>query len=317
MEVAKPVFKEKLKTIFLKDKVPFAYKSDVNWKTVRNCFFVSIGLGVLILLLMPAPKNESAFHEKLKSDAETTASQSSGQDPTQEAINQMNRGALTRPLSRFTNGSGGGTGSGDRNASMILTRGGLDSKTQLPAGSRIAVHLTEIATVATTGMPVIGIVTRDFVHEDAIAIPQGSKLFGQVSFNGDGDRAQIDWRSVQLPDGRERQLTAIGVGQDGQVGVYGTIHSNAVKNTVGLTLTHFIGAYAQGSMQTGILGAGPGGSDNGWKNAISQTANDEAGALAEKLKKEKRWIELSPQMEFYAVLTNNFVFRDPGATNGR
>ena len=104
---------------------------------------------------------------------------------------------------------------------MILTRGGLDSKTQLPAGARISVHLTETATVATTGVPVIGIVTHDFVHEDSVAIPQGSKMFGQVTFNNDSDRAQIEWKSVQLPDGRERSLSAIGVSGDGQVGGMG------------------------------------------------------------------------------------------------
>ena len=180
-----------------------------------------------------------------------------------------------------------------------------------------ALSIIETATVATTGMPVIGIVTHDFAHEDNVAIPQGSKLFGQVSFNNDSDRAQIDWRSVQLADGRERSLTAIGVSNDGQVGVEGTIHSSAVRNAVGETMTRFIGAYAQGSMQTGIFGAGPGGNENGWKSAVAQTANDQANALAENLKKEKRWIELSPQVEFFAVLTNNFIYRDPGAINGR
>jgi type IV secretory pathway VirB10-like protein len=316
MEVAKPAFKEKLKGLFLKDKVPFAYKADLNVKTIGKCFLVSLVLGVVVLLFLPGPRSDSAFHEKLKTDG-SASQQSSGQDPTAQTLNQMNQGALSGSSNRLTYGGGGGTATGDRNASMILTRGGLDSKTQLPAGSRIAVHLIETATVATTGMPVIGIVTHDFVHEDAVAVPQGSKLFGQVTFQGDTDRAQIEWKSVQLPDGRERPLSAIGVSADGQVGVEGKIHSNAVQNTVGATLTRFIGAYAQGSMQTGFFGAGPGGNDNGWKNAVAQTANDEASALAEKLKKEKRWIELSPQTDFFAVLTNNFVFRDPGAMNGR
>lgn len=313
MEVAKPM--EKLKGLFLKSKIPFAYKADVNWKMVRNCFLVSVVFGVVVLLLLPPPQPTTGFHEKLKTESAQTAAQTSAPDATEQTVRQFGQGSL--PGSRPTSGGGGGASGGDRNASMILTRGGLDSKTQIPSGSRIAVRLTQTATVATTAMPVIGIVTQDFVHEDTVAIPAGSKLFGQVSFNGDADRAQIDWRAVQLPDGRERQLTAIGVGRDGQVGVDGTIHSNAVQNTVGATLTRFIGAYAQGSMQTGILGAGPGGSENGWKNAIAQTANDQANALAEDLKKQKRWIELNPENQFFAVLTNNFVFRDPGSTYGR
>ena len=313
MEVAKPM--EKLKGLFLKRKIPFAYKADVNWKMVRNCFLMSVVFGVVVLLFLPTPRPTTGFHEKLKPENTQLTAQTSAPDATEQTVRQFGQGSL--PGSRPTLGGGGGASGGDRNASMILTRGGLDSKTQIPSGSRIVVRLTQTATVATTAMPVIGIVTEDFVHEDTVAIPTGSKLFGQASFNGDADRAQIDWRAVQLPDGRERQLTAIGVGRDGQVGVEGAIHSNAVQNTVGATLTRFIGAYAQGSMQTGILGAGPGGNENGWKNAIAQTANDQANALAEDLKKQKRWIELNPENQFFAVLTNNFVFRDPGSTYGR
>ena len=103
---------------------------------------------------------------------------------------------------------------------------------------------------------------------------------------------------------------------DGQVGVEGRIHSDAIKNTIGETITRFIGAYAQGSIQQGSLGAAPGGSENGLKNAVAETANARADAWGEDLKKEKKWIELEAGTESYAVLTQSFVFRDPGATYG-
>ncbi|MEK6554611.1 MAG: hypothetical protein AABZ31_05190, partial [Bdellovibrionota bacterium] len=132
-----------------------------------------------------------------------------------------------------------------------------------------------------------------------------------------GERPKNEWRSVQLPDGRERSLSAIGVGVDGQPGVSGRVHSDALKNAVGQTLTRFIGAYAEGSMQRGALGGSPGGRDNGLKNAIAETARDGAETWANDLKKEKRWIEISNGTEFYANLTANFAFRDPGATYDR
>lgn len=320
MEIAtKPSFRERLRSRFFKEKIPFATRADINWKSVQKCGLVSLALGILVLLFLPTPKpEETSFHEKAEVGS-TAHSSNDAQDATEQAVNQMNQGALPSPSGHINQGGGGGlAGSGpDRTASMILTRGGQDSKTQMPAGSRIVVRLIEKATVANQGMPVIGIVAYDFVHEDTVAIPQGSKVFGEASFDGSSDRAKVDWKSIQLPDGRERQIAAIGVGSDGQVGVEGNVHSNAVKNTVGQTLTRFIGAYAEGSMQRGALGGNPGGSDNGWKNAIAETAKDRADALAEDLKKEKRWIELNAGMEFYAVLTQVFVFRDPGATYGR
>ena len=319
MEIEKTDLKKKIKSFFVKEKVPFASKTDVDWKRVSRFFFVSLGIGVIGLFFLPSSKKENdSFHEKNQSSVQSTYQGQSNQDPTTQAVNQMNLGAFATTSNRVGSGSGGSGATGaDRGASMILTRGGLDAKTQVPAGSRISVKLTQAATVASSSMPVIGLVTHDYIHEDSVAIPAGSKLFGDVSFDSDNERAKVEWKSIVLPDGRQRQFSAVAVGSDGQVGIEGNVHSNGLKNTVGATISRFVGAYAQGSMQTGFLGANPGGADNGWKNAVSQTASDEANSLADGLKKERKWIELDPSSEFFAVLTANFVFRDPGATNGR
>ena len=326
MEVAtKMSFMERIKNFAFKEKVYFLKRREVNWTSLAKCGGVALLIGIVGILLIPAPKDSvGEFHEQ--APAGESPSRPTGSDPTQEAASQIGSGggfARSTPSSLdhlyAPTYSGGGSGSSgdERNSSMILARGGLDSKTQLPPGSRISVKLYERAIVANQGMPIIGIVTRDYVHEDAVAIPQGSKLFGDVSFDDGGDRASVSWKSVQFPDGRERQFSAIGVGSDGQVGVSGRVHSEALKNTVGQTLTRFIGAYAEGSMQRGALGGNPGGNDNGWKNAIAETAKDRAESWAHDLKKEKRWIEISNSTEFYAVLTANFAFRDPGSTYGR
>lgn len=320
---AKLTFKERLSGFFLKEKMYFLARREINWRSVRNCGIAGVVIGVLVVLILPTPNQEkTSFHEKAEAGS-TAPPPRSESDPSQEALNQMGGmgGSRSVPASLdhlYANSGGGAAPSGeDRSSSMILARGGLDSKTQIPPGSRLAVRLYEKAIVATQGMPVIGIVTRDYVHEDSVAIPQGSKLFGEVSFENGSDRAKVDWRSIQLPDGRERPFSAVGVGADGQLGVSGKVHSDGVKNTVGQTLTRFIGAYAEGSMQRGAMGGNPGGSDNGWKNAIAETAKDRAEAWADDLRKEKRWIEVSSGTEFYAVLTQNFAFRDPGATYGR
>lgn len=326
MEVAeKTPLMEQIKNFAFKEKVYFLKRREINWASLAKCCGVALVIGVFGILLIPAPKETVGdFHEQ--APLGEAPSRPAGNDPTQEAADQIASGssrARSVPASLdhlyATNYGGGGSSasSGDeRNSTMILARGGLDSKTQLPPGSRIAVRLYERAIVANQGMPVIGVVTRDYIHEDSLAIPQGSKLFGDVTFDDGGDRASVSWKSVQFPDGRERQLAAIGIGTDGQVGVSGRVHSEAMKNSVGQTLTRFIGAYAEGSMQRGALGGNPGGNDNGWKNAIAETAKDRAESWANDLKKEKRWIEISNNTEFYAVLTANFAFRDPGNTYG-
>lgn len=318
----KPALKERLSNIFLKEKVYFLKRREINWTSLRNCAIAAVCLGVLVLLLLPNPgAQQSSFQDKSEDGVGTRMIPQS--DPTEEALNQLRGSGYARSAPGsldhlYARGGSGGSGSGDdRASSMILARGGLDSKTQLPPGSRLSVRLYEKAIVAGQGMPVIGLVTHDFVHEDSLAIPEGSKLFGEVSFDEGSDRAKVDWRSIQLPDGRERPLSAIGVSADGQLGVSGKVHSDAVKNTVGQTLTRFIGAYAEGSIQRGALGGNPGGNENGWKNAISETAKDRAEAWAEDMKKQKRWIEVSNTTEFYAVLTQNFAFRDPGSSYGR
>lgn len=323
MEIATRIsFFDRMKNLAFKEKSYFLSRREINWSTLGKCAALALVLGIIGILLIPAPKEAPQNFTEQAHPGERPRLEAS--DPTQETIQQLSRGSYSRTapadLSHlYASPSSGGSGdSGDsKNSSMILGRGGLDSRTQLPAGSRIAVRLIEKAILASQGMPIIGIVSRDYVHEGSVAVPQGSKVFGDVSFENSGERASVTWRSVQFPDGRERPLSAIGVGSDGQVGVEGRVYSEAMKNLIGQTVTRFIGAYAEGSMQRGSLGENPGGIENGLKNAISETAHDQAERWADDLKKEKRWIEISNRTEFYAVLTANFAFLDPGTTYGQ
>jgi len=304
--------------LFLMEPKPFSNKRDLNWGTIKKLGGVGVGVTVLTLLALPNTKTEKvAFHEE--------GTPGSGGQMRQAVVDpspsQGGQGALAHvPASLdylYQKSATSGTETApNREAAMILPREGLDSRTQLPPGSRIGVRLLERAIIATQALPVIGLVSRDLIYEDAIAIPQGSKVYGEVAFDDAAERASVSWRMIELPDGRRRQLAAVGVGLDGQVGVEGRVHSDALKNTIGETITRFIGAYAQGSMQQGSLGSAPGGSENGLKNAVAETAKARADAWGEDMKKEKKWIELEPGTESVAVLTQSFLFRDPGATYG-
>jgi type IV secretory pathway VirB10-like protein len=317
MEIEKRSLKTRLAALFLREKIPFAKKADVNWGRVRNCLLAAVGLALLVVLLLPAPRqDEATFHEKMEPESGAAAAASRSPDPTEDTLRTLRGDGTSRSVAYSSGGHSGG-GEVDRAAPMILSRNGSDSKTQIPPGARVSVRLKETATVTSQGMPVIGLVTRDFVQEESLAVPAGSKLMGTASLDAGGDRAHIEWQAIQLPDGHSRQIAAAGVGFDGQLGVPGNGHSNVAENTIGATLSRFIGAYAEGAMERGSFGGNPGGANNGWKNAVAETAKDRADAFAEGLKKEKHWLELSPSVEFYAVLTAPFTFRDPGGMNGR
>ncbi len=316
------------KNYFLKEPKPFTSKREVNWTKVQTWAVVAVGIVIFGIIVMPSSQpDQETFHEKAEKGSLAKA-QLAENDPTQETIRQLQESQasvrqvhgsldyLYRPSSSVGPGSGGGSGP-DRNSSMILSRGGTDTRTQLSAGTRITIRLTNKVTIANQGMPVVGIVSQDVASESGTAIPSGSKVLGDASFDEESERASISWRSIILPDGRERPFSAIGVGRDGQVGVGGNVHSDGVKNVVGQTLTRFVGAYAAGSMNTGAFGANQGGNTNGLRNAVAQTATDRANAMGEDLQRERKWIELQSGSETIAVLNQPFTFRDAGATYGQ
>jgi len=314
---------EGLKHYFLKEPKPFVAKREFNWSKLQ---FVGLGILVIVVLAIvvwPAPKPDQAtFHEKAEAGSLNQTKQAEN-DPTQEAIKQLQESQanvnqvhgsidyLYKPSTPT-----GSVGGKDRNSAMILSRSGSDSRTQLSSGTKVMIRLSGKTTIANGSMPVVGIVSSDVASDSGTAIPSGSKVLGDASFDADNEQASITWRSIILADGRERPFSAISQGHNGQMGIDGNIHSDGVKNAVGQTLTRFVGAYAAGSMNTGAFGANQGGNVNGMRNAIAQTATDRANSMGETMQKERKWIELENGTETLAVLNQAFSFRDAGATYG-
>lgn len=326
MELA-PSFKDRITNLIFKDALPFTKKRDVNWKVVCNVLIVGVVVGIFVILVLPAPKQEQKnFYEKADGRISSGSGSSARENnPTEDALAQL-QGARNQNLSAsraldFSGHSdrlsGGGGINQNRNSSMILSRGGLDAKTQLPPGSRIMVKLDQAMTLDSHSMPIIVTVTKDVIQEDGVAIPEGAKIFGDARFDDNSERVQVNWKTIQLPNGAMKPFSGIGIGHDGQVGIEGNVHSEAAKNAIGQTVTRFISAYADGSMQRGAFGGNPGGHDNGMKNAIAETAKDRANSWGEDMKKERKWVELQPGISFFAVVTQAFQFRDPGNSYGR
>ena len=313
---------EALKKFIFKESVPFTKKKDLNTAGILRICAILILVLVVGLLIVPTQKLEQTnFHEKVDSNGDVIA-KSKDNDPTNQTIQEMKASQANlrnvpkpgQPLSIGSSGPGGfGSKSPDRNTSMIISRTGGDTRNALTAGTRIGITLAQSLTISTQTIPVTGLVSSDVVSDNSLAIPTGSKVIGDASFNDSNGRANLVWKTLILPDGRERPFAAVSVGSDNQVGVAGNVRSNAVVNTMGQVLTEFVGAYAQGSMSSGMFGASDGGVKNGIDSAVAQTAKDRANSFGEDLKKEHKWIELQAGTVVTAILSQSFVYREPGA----
>ena len=312
--------------VFLHDPKPFSDRREVKWNVIRNVAIAIVAAAVLSLLIMPDKKEQtSTFHENAENGS-ISPQKPTMNDPTDETARQLNqaRGNLNGVHSNLdylyqSQGGSGHSGGGtqNKNAAMILTRDGNDTRGSLSAGTRIAIRLSNRIVISNQAMPVIGIITTDVINENDVAIPRGTKVLGTATFDDTNERAVIDWKTLTLPDTRERQFRAVGVSQDGQAGIEGKVKSDALKKTIGETLTQFIGSYAEGSMNQGAFGANNGGVSNGLKNAVAQTAKERANNMAEAIKKERKWIEIEAGTDTLAVLSQSFAFKDPGAVYGR
>lgn len=294
-----------LKSVVFNEPSAFSEKRTFNWKILKVCAVAISLVGLIAILLMPS-KEELEFQRS--------------EEPAKREMNIDNdfKPSLSEPtfVSSRSIDVGGASRSGrDRSSSMILVRGGLDLSSSVPPGRRFRIRLKEQVIVSQSAMPVIAITLEDLVSDETLAIPKGSQVFGEVIFNQESLRAQVSWRFVRTPDGRERALSALSIGADGREGIAGVVHSDAVKNSVGATISRFVSSYAEGSMERGPLGGNPGGHKNGMKNAFGATAKDRADDFAEGLKKERVWMEIPITLEFYAVLNQPFTFRDPGGSH--
>jgi type IV secretory pathway VirB10-like protein len=317
------------KNILFKEKIPLTNRRDLNKSGIAKLVIFLVVFLVIALLCIPSGNLERTdFHEHVSASG-VVSSKPKDADPTDQAIEELKASqANLRSLPRsnlytggvpsaYSGASNSGTTGDSRSTSMILGRSGSDSRNSLTVGSRVSIVLSQSLTIANQTVPVTGIVSGDVVSENSLAIPQGSKVIGEASFDTSSERANLSWKSIILPDGREREFSAVSIGRDNLVGVEGNVKSNALKNTVGQVLTEFVSAYAAGSMSSGMLGAAQGGVQNGLDNAVAKTAQDRANSFGENLKKEHAWIELQAGTNIVAVLSQSFVFRDPGATYGK
>lgn len=312
-----------IQDLFLKEKKPFTSKRDFNWKAIKVAGSVIV-LGILFAILAhPESSPESIDVSEAVITGEKLKPVSGSAEETLEQFTAGHgghahvRSSLEYLYKADAPVAGGVKSATNQTSSMVVTREGLDVREQLPAGSKFVSRLIQNVSVFDQPVPVMGEVARDVSTDFGVAISAGSKLLGELSFEKESERTSLQWHAVILPDGRQRNLAALGTGKDGESTLEGTIKSEGVRNAIGQTLTRFVGAYAAGSINTGAFGAHPGGTRNGIRNAIAETANQQATTMGENLQRERKWFEMKKGSEFLSVLIQPFAYKDPGAFGDR
>lgn len=302
-----------LKEYFLQDAKPFVSKREIDWKKVKLSFIWTGAAMLLLVVIYPTGKVViDKFTDKL--DVNSPSGQGSYQgSPSNDAVRSFGgsnlsqvHGSLDYLYSSNTTNGGSGT---NQSSSMILNRD-ESSKSKLNAGVHVEITLSQSVSVSNQSIPVIGLVSKDVFTDTELAISKGAKILGVASFDGESETASIAWNAIQFEGGRQLSISALSTGDDGELAVRGKVFSHGAKNAIGQTLTNFIGSYAAGSMNRGALGANEGGHKNGLKNAVADTAKNQAVNMGEKLSKEKKWIELESGTRIVAVINQPFNFKD-------
>jgi hypothetical protein len=305
----------KISGIFVIEPVSFSTKRRINFRGLgwMLCGFLSIFC--LVVFLMPVPEEQTRnYHENIPESAQQTVG---GSQPVSPSQYPLSAGAIHAQVSSGYMGGGvGNVGSqgANRNTSMIIGRDN-DLSTTLPPGTKFWVKLAQPATVTNRTLPVIGVVAKTVTSGNSIAIPEGSQIFGEAMLDSDNERASVTWKAIMFPDGRSKNLSALALGFDNQAGVEGSYHSDALKNTAGQLIARFASGVAEGAITRTPFGASQGGIQNGLLQGAADTAKDRTDAWSEDMKKPRAWIELETGAQFQVILSQPFIFRDPGGVN--
>lgn len=309
----------KVSGVFFVEPVTFSSKRRINLRGIGWVLCSFLTLFCVGVFLAPAPEEQTRTYHERKPESATAIASDSGPQAS-KAVDPLNQAAIRASLGTPIGGGGGGGGSGigaasiNRNTSMIIAHDN-DLSTTLPPGTKFWVKLGQGVNVTGRTIPVIAVVVSTVESGNTVAIPQETRVFGEAVLDGESDRAAINWKSVLFPDGRSKNFSGLALGPDNQAGVEGAYHSDALKNTAGQMISHFIGGFAEGAINRGAMGASPGGLQNGLLQGTADTAKDRAAAWSEDLKKPRAWIELEAGAQFQVILTQPFVFRDPGGVN--
>lgn len=280
-------------------------KKELNVSRLASIALLGIGFMILLILLLPTPPQQVAqFQERIPPHDQNAA----------PSLSKIDNAAQSAFGTRVDNSRtiAASNSSPERNTTMIVSRPGINAATQLAAGTKFSFRFSEKFTVGGQAIPVIGVLTSAVSNETTVAIPEGSKIFGEASLDHTSKRARVQFKQITMPNGQIREFQGLAIGIDGQAGVSGEYHSRRLANAAGQLISGFIGGYAQGAMTRDIQGRSLGGAENGLLNAVSETTKAQTEQYAEQLKNSDEWVEVEAGEFANGMITQPFTFREPG-----
>ena len=202
---------------------------------------------------------------------------------------------------------------------VLVSEGAFDPARTMPMGTNLI------------GKTLTTIDTRDASQLVKVLLPYGGRasaggelpkstiLFGQIAYNGKGEKVFVKFNKGVLPSGEEFQVEAQGLSpSDYSPGLVGHFHGNAdirVASSLGLTMVAGMSDVLTEKESLGGGGLIPGSvtPKSNMKNAIyhgaAKVAQDEATRQAEAIGQEQEYVTVDAGTDLIVSLTKAFVVK--------
>ncbi|MEI7752748.1 MAG: TrbI/VirB10 family protein [Candidatus Omnitrophota bacterium] len=94
-------------------------------------------------------------------------------------------------------------------------------KLKIPSGTKIPAFLEDRVFSFNVEAPVLAVLAKDFLVQEKVVIPKGSKFVGEANVLKSLDRINVRFHLLVLPDGRELRVNAMALSEDGAAGIKG------------------------------------------------------------------------------------------------
>lgn len=304
---------DKVKKIFVNQESQLTHKKELNLKNITILFFSTVAVFLIVGLFMPS-EDQRVFRQVAKESTErstsnTDLSSDSTNDKTTAQKVWGNGGSIS-------NSRGGGNSQINYNTAMVMGGSKSNAKFEINAGTRMRIQIIEKFVASQEGTPVVAKLLDDVTSASGSSIPEGSLLYGEASYQKASSKAVIQFKKVSYPNGSLHDIAARVLGSDGMAGLEGDVKSDSVKNSIGQTITGFVGTLASGSMEKDFMGNSKGGNTNGLYQAISETAKAQAQKYGESMKESREWIEVQAGALCEAVILDTYKLIDLDSSDG-
>ena len=94
-------------------------------------------------------------------------------------------------------------------------------KLKIPSGTKIPAFLEDRVFSFNVEAPVLAVLAKDFLVQEKVVIPKGSKFVGEANVLKSLDRINVRFHLLVMPDGRELRVNAMALSEDGAAGLKG------------------------------------------------------------------------------------------------